>query len=343
MNGSAQAYVRKQQLLATVFSITTTTFLCLFGLQAFLNNNLPLATICGAGSIITIANIIFLKKSGNHQIACLVTVALMISLTLYLVSSGGAHNTGPLWCFVLPILIFYALELKLGLIVLIIYQLSLVILLLTPGTPFLFTTYDSHFIYRFLGSLISVSILAFAYEYSRQDWQKESNQLNIMLEKLSRTDDLTGLINRRDMNERMTEEVSRFKQNRHSFCLINCDIDHFKNINDQYGHDCGDVVLKAISEVLQENVKEQDKVCRWGGEEFLILLPETKLNKAFSTAERLRRLVEQKIVKYDNIIIQVTISLGVAEFDGTETLVHCIKTSDRRLYRSKGTGRNRVS
>ena len=343
MNCNAKAYVRKRQLLATVFSITTTIFLCLFGFDAFLDNNPHLAIICGIGGIITIANTLFLKKSGNHHVACFVTVILMICLTLYLVSSGGAYHTGPLWCFVLPTLIFYALELKLGLIVLIFYQLSIGGLLLTPNTPFLFTTYDINFVYRFLGSLMSVSILAFAYEYSRQDWQNESNQLNIMLEKLSRTDELTGLINRRDMNQRMNEEVARFKQNRHPFCLINCDIDHFKKINDQHGHDGGDAVLKAISKVLQKNLKEQDKICRWGGEEILILLPATRLEKAYSTAERLRHIIEKTPVNYDNAMIEITMSLGVAEFDGTETLLQCIKASDRRLYRSKETGRNRVS
>lgn len=343
MNSNAKARAKRQRLLATVFSNTTTIFLCLFGLKAFTSGNLPLAIVCGVGSMITLGNIIFLKKTGNHQIASLVTVVLMICLTLYLVSSGGAYNTGPLWCYVLPTLIFYVLELKLGLIVLILYQIILAVFLLAPGTPFLFTTYDINFVCRFLASLISVSILAFAYEYSRQDWQRESDQLNTMLEKLSRTDDLTGLINRRDMNDRMTEEVARFKQNHRPFCLISCDLDHFKRINDQYGHDCGDAVLKAISKTLKDNIKEQDKVCRWGGEEFLIILPETKLDKAHNTAERLRSIVEATTIDYHNIKIQITISLGVAEYDGTETLLQCIKTSDRRLYRSKETGRNRVS
>lgn len=344
LNGEKmEAQVRKQYFLATLFSVTCIAFLCLFGVQSFFNGNIFLGVTCMVGAVLNLVNLIFLRITKKYQVACLVIVLLMTLLTIYLVCSGGSNNTGPLWFYVMPILTFYVLELRYGLLTLVVLELLLIYILLVPENPILFADYDPYFISRFLGSLFAVSILAFAYEYSRQDWQKEIVGLSDALDKISRTDELTGLTNRRDMTERLEEEVARFKQNKRPFSIIVGDIDYFKQINDKYGHHCGDMVLKEIAHVMDSLTKEQDRVSRWGGEEFLVLLPDTNIEKGHVVAERLRQLVANLRILYDQQTIHTTMSFGVAEFNGSQDLTESMKTADNNLYYSKKNGRNCVA
>lgn len=342
-NHTITANTKKQYFLTILFSVTSILFLGAFGTLSIFQNNHILGATCLTGSALNIINLIYLHISGKYRVACLIIVILMIGLTVYLVCSGGSNNTGPLWVYVMPILIFYVLELRNGLITLIFLESVIAVILLLPDNPLLSTTYSSDFTIRFLASLFAVSILSFAFEFTRQDWQKEIINLNRLLEEASRTDELTGVTNRRDMNEKLVEEIARFKQNNRPFSLIMGDIDHFKRINDTYGHDCGDTVLKEITNLMVTMTKEQDKVSRWGGEEFLFMLPETPLEKGRFVAERLRKEIENLTIEYDNKSVQVTMSFGIVEYNGSQNLPECLKEADTKLYISKQRGRNCIS
>ncbi|WP_136806607.1 diguanylate cyclase [Desulfosediminicola flagellatus] len=337
------AQAKKQHFLTVLFSVTCIFFLSIFGTHSLYHNKVVLGSVCIGGAILNLVNFAFLRITGRYREACFIILLLMTVLTLYLICSGGSNNTGPLWFYVMPLLTFYVLELKFGIISMLGLLLMVALILLVPDNPFLQTQYASDFVTRFIASTISVSVLAFAFEYSRQDWVREITALNRTLEEMSRTDELTGLINRRDMKERLSEEVARFKQNKRAFSIVMGDIDHFKQINDTYGHDCGDVMLKSIAIEMELLTKEQDKVCRWGGEEFLLLLPETNLEEGVEVAERLRETLETLSIEYDTEILGVTMSFGVAEFNGSETLLDCLKRADGRLYHSKQNGRNQVT
>lgn len=162
------------------------------------------------------------------------------------------------------------------------------------------------------------------------------------LKVISVTDSLTGLYNRRHIILRMEDEASQRKRYGGRFSIILGDIDFFKRINDTYGHDCGDIVLKRIAEILRENAREQDVLSRWGGEEFLILLPMTEMEGALTLAERMRSAIENGIIEYKGHTINVTITLGVAEHQTGEHLDSAIKRADTALYLGKDEGRNRV-
>jgi diguanylate cyclase (GGDEF)-like protein len=159
---------------------------------------------------------------------------------------------------------------------------------------------------------------------------------------LATTDSLTGLLNRRSMEEQMKNELNRFRRNKIPFSILMGDIDHFKKINDTYGHDFGDYVLKGVAEILRMHTRGQDVICRWGGEEFLLMLPETNLNGAANLAEKIRVIVEKKSFEFHNMKTNLTLTFGVCEYDSGSSIEQCINIADKALYAGKIQGRNQV-
>lgn len=166
--------------------------------------------------------------------------------------------------------------------------------------------------------------------------QNENRIRELML-----TDPLTGLGNRRHLDERLQAEFSRAQRYNNSLCVVMTDIDHFKGINDTYGHNIGDHVLKMFATHLQEAVRASDFVARFGGEEFILVLPETTLQGALLLAERIRATLERK--DFSGIERRITASFGVTVTKKGDTLEEILLRADRALYVSKETGRNRVS
>jgi diguanylate cyclase (GGDEF)-like protein len=166
---------------------------------------------------------------------------------------------------------------------------------------------------------------------------------NSQLEALSRTDGLTGLYNRIYWEERLTEEFRRFQRTRSVNCsLVLFDIDHFKRVNDSYGHQAGDEVIRSTARILRESVRTTDLIGRYGGEEFGVMLVDTASDGAMVLAERLRTRIEAQTVQIDGREIRCTISLGIAQAsDSTESHRQWIESADQALYKAKQTGRNR--
>ncbi len=158
----------------------------------------------------------------------------------------------------------------------------------------------------------------------------------------SKTDSLTGLYNRRYIMERLEYELVAYTKTNKRFSIIIADIDLFKNVNDNFGHDCGDTVLKILSKSLQNIVRRQDSVCRWGGEEFLILLPETEIEDAGILADRIRAFIEEQAMDYNGAPVSVTMTFGVTVNENHELIGDTIKKADNALYEGKHKGRNCV-
>jgi len=162
------------------------------------------------------------------------------------------------------------------------------------------------------------------------------------MELLATTDTLTGLFNRRKMHELMNQEVIRHQRDKKSFLLVITDIDHFKQFNDNYGHDCGDYVLQQVSQLMKNSLRQQDVVARWGGEEFLIMLPETELEGGIQAIEKLRETLANTVYQYKTNTFSVTMTFGATIYDGSCDIDTCIKHADEVLYAGKRGGRNRV-
>lgn len=181
----------------------------------------------------------------------------------------------------------------------------------------------------------------FCYHYytvSRHN--RELQQVNRQLEYLSKSDHLTGLANRYLLHQAFENEIKRYHRYRHTFAIVIMDIDHFKQVNVSLGHVTGDEIIRHLSRLLAESVRENDLVGRWGGEEFMILCPETDLKGARAVAEHLRERISQTDFGID--IMTVTASFGVTDYRDEEMIEDCIGRADKALYEAKHGGRNRT-
>jgi diguanylate cyclase (GGDEF)-like protein len=174
--------------------------------------------------------------------------------------------------------------------------------------------------------------------------QDELKRRNKRLELLSRTDELTGLSNRRHFMERLGSEFVRSQRYRSSVSLVLLDVDHFKRVNDTYGHIVGDQVLVGVADCMTGLLRRCDVAARHGGEEFAMVLPETPESGALVVAERFRETVEEALFESPDVSVRVTVSLGVATYPGgrIETAEDLLRRADQALYAAKNAGRNRV-
>jgi len=169
-------------------------------------------------------------------------------------------------------------------------------------------------------------------------------QVNAELEVLGQTDGLTKLYNRTHWENQLKSEYKRFLRSHNVSCLVMLDIDFFKKINDNYGHLVGDAVIKHISSVISDHIRETDIAGRYGGEEFTILLVDTPLTHAHVFAERLRQTIEKSIVKYNDIEVTYTASMGISEVNGSiKTYEAWVECADNAMYQSKVNGRNCIT
>ncbi|AUD79472.1 GGDEF domain-containing protein [Kangiella profundi] len=172
---------------------------------------------------------------------------------------------------------------------------------------------------------------------------QELQQVNQKLEQLAATDSLTGIANRREFMNRAEEEISRANRNGTDLSMMVIDFDQFKNVNDEYGHQAGDKVLKEFVRLSKEIMRPSDLLGRIGGEEFALLLPETELSSSIKVAERLREYIEDSPVTYNNQTINLTISIGLAQYQPkVDTVKKWLHRADQLLYQAKDKGRNRV-
>lgn len=168
------------------------------------------------------------------------------------------------------------------------------------------------------------------------------NAANDRLQQLASLDFLTGITNRRYFYENAERVLQRSRQEKSTVSVIMFDLDHFKKINDEYGHETGDVVLRSVTKPVTKTLRPLDLFSRTGGEEFLILLPSVHLEEAAIIAERIRLAVAGIDVTVGDSTINVAVSLGVAQWDGKESLQRLVSRVDQAMYDAKNAGRNCV-
>lgn len=169
-------------------------------------------------------------------------------------------------------------------------------------------------------------------------------ELNIELYKEASLDGLTQTYNKTHFKELLTKEISFSKRHETPLSLAMLDIDHFKKINDTYGHQAGDYILATLASITLKNLRKEDIVARYGGEEFCIILKKTDIDKGYKICEKIRKLIEKKEFTYDKSIIPVTISMGISQLDEQiSTNNDFIKSVDAKLYESKENGRNQTT
>jgi diguanylate cyclase (GGDEF)-like protein len=172
--------------------------------------------------------------------------------------------------------------------------------------------------------------------------QSELLEAKKRLEIQSRTDPLTGVLNRRAILSQIENELSRAKRNNAHISISMLDLDHFKKINDTFGHLAGDTVLRECMNRVKESIRTYDTIGRFGGEEFIVVFPEAKQEGALAIAERIRLKINEKNADVNGVSIPFTISQGLATCNGKSNIDELIAKADEALYRAKENGRNRV-
>jgi two-component system, cell cycle response regulator len=176
------------------------------------------------------------------------------------------------------------------------------------------------------------------------DKNRELEAANRKLRKLSITDGLTGLFNHRHMHEQLHEEFERSRRSEDPIAVLMMDLDRFKQVNDTYGHPTGDVILYETARILRDSAREIDMIGRYGGEEFMAILPGTDESEAARFAERVRQRVADHVYRDESTEVQMTTSAGVASYPGASVDApdDLIKFADQALYQAKESGRNRI-
>ena len=178
---------------------------------------------------------------------------------------------------------------------------------------------------------------------SEREARGESERLNRMLAEMAAVDPLTGLLNRRAAQEALEDELQRSRRLGEPFSVLMIDADHFKSINDLHGHAVGDRALQHLGTLLSAQMRDIDRVGRWGGEEFIVLLPGTPLAQAQEVAERLRERTQSLPPRWQERAVPLTVSLGVSQWAGpSDELSALMARADAAMYRAKANGRNRV-
>ncbi|NQZ21132.1 MAG: diguanylate cyclase [Colwellia sp.] len=177
------------------------------------------------------------------------------------------------------------------------------------------------------------------------EMQDKLNDTLNELKELASHDSLTGLLNRRAIMEGLPKEIKRMKRQEHVLCIGMCDIDHFKQVNDTYGHLVGDEVLKEVTKRMAATLREYDLLGRYGGEEFLVITPVDSNKNGLMVYQRICDVVSSQAIKVNNLSISVTISCGVATYSAdsdVQTITELIARADEALYQAKDNGRNQV-
>lgn len=302
------------------------------------------------GSILLLAaavNAVLLLGKGYFKLPLLalqVAAGSVIALYFYLLVWGGWAGTGALWGLALAPAVLMLLGHRLGLLVFIVlFAATWLVFELGDGEawtahllPAELSVYES----RYLCVLALLGFYGFLLEFDRHRAIRALLKTQTELSRLATRDELTGIPNRRAMQQTLRWAERRSQEKRCGYGLVLGDIDLFKQINDTHGHDCGDQVIAAVATALSQGLRDGDMVARWGGEEFLVLLPDTDRDGALAVAAKLREAAAGVRVRYGAVELAPTLSFGVVAAEDCEPVDQSIRRADRALYRAKRGGRN---
>lgn len=331
---------RKRYILMFVCYITS-TIMILYGFKNIQSDNPLLPTILFGTALAFCLNIFWFQVSKRLNQACFVEALLVGIFVVALVYQGGYNNTALYWVFPFPAILFGLLGIRYATIFNLALFLILAVFLFNPDL--LLAQYKDAESSRFLASLLIVMAVCFLnesfHERSYHAWDLLQQSKDIQ----ANTDSLTQLANRRFIDTHFEAALNQEPEAFLPLGIVMCDIDHFKAINDNFGHHKGDEVLIALAEQFRMHLRHQDFACRNGGEEFLLLLPKTNFTDTKAVAEKIRRsLAVQRYLVVDGPE-SITASFGIAVCNTPTEFISALKMADERLYQSKRNGRNQVS
>jgi diguanylate cyclase (GGDEF)-like protein len=332
--------ISRRHFLLTLFNAVAILALSAFSINAIKADRIPLAIALTLALLMGITSIVVLHISKTTRMSTAVSLTAATGLLLFLIVTGGVENTGMLWCYPIMAVVIVLAGVKHGMYLIGVIMSITAAIFLLPSVPSYFAVYTTEVKIRFFASNVALAIFVTLTEYARARNQSELLKLSAQLDELSYTDLLTGLPNRRFIQECMSAENSRRSRYKRPYTIIFGDVDNFKSINDNYGHEAGDQVLKAIAVKMRSILRSEDIAGRWGGEEFLIVVPESDEKKGLEAAERIRKAIANTPISYRNHDISVTMSFGVETVLTEGGIEEFIDNADRKLYAAKRNGKN---
>jgi len=334
---------RRKRITAVFILLIMISATFVFSFYHLSQGHYHIVTMDGVGFLYALFLLCYVRRQKRAPVVYWLIGTLAVLFCSITAVLGRTEISYYFWVFVLPAISFSLLGDKNGLACCLVFFLLCLFLMTAPEYLMSSKPYSSSIIMRSMIIYLVLTFIMYYYESSQQMLIRYIQEEKERFENASKHDALTGLSNRRDIMEKIEEEQERSVRSDKPFTLIMCDIDHFKRINDDFGHDSGDYVLKMIAHLLKDQVRGIDCSSRWGGEEFLIMLVETDLDGGQNVAERIRKRIEKSVFTYKDTKIPVTMTFGLSMYQGTgDDIEACIKRADNALYEGKNQGRNRV-
>ncbi|MGP4845646.1 GGDEF domain-containing protein [Marinobacter sp. 1Y8] len=328
--------------LISWLSLGAVPLLCFFSIRAWGRDDiLPIGMLTGIALLLLLNTIVYLLGK-NRKLHRRGFIILITVLFMYLALAGIEDGAAVLWLFAYPPIIFYISSLKVGILTCAFGLISLTALFTPVGTSLFGTPYSNSFKLMMISVLAFEMICCFVLDLSRRRAKENLIILAREHEYAAKHDAMTGLANRREGLHQLESEYERYQRNQRRFSVILMDIDLFKSVNDNFGHQAGDKLIALVASKLHETCRKIDTLSRWGGEEFLAILPETSCEEAAHSADRIRKAIAAASITHDGNRINATISAGVASIQGTEPADSLLQRADEALYTAKATGRNKV-
>ncbi len=301
-----------------------------------------------SGILLLLSVKIFLLVSLHYKLLSVNVVQPLSVLSLalfgyFILLSDNFDPSGSLvWFIIFPPMIMFTMNLKAGTISFFVYYLSLCLLVFSPLSIYLNKNLTQPQLLRFLIAVLGAFVFSWFIEFIRFKTKSALLTAYKKNEEYAFTDVLTNLKNRRSFNKIMPEVIKKTKIDDSHFTLMLIDIDYFKKINDTYGHDMGDLALQHVSKILETQKNPTDYAFRWGGEEFVLLMPTLSVSHAEDAANRIRLKVEKTPYILDDTVLNITVSIGYYVGNSKSTQHEAITLADENVYTAKSNGRNCV-
>lgn len=328
----------RKDFLIAVYAIVGALIMVPLGTLSIINGHTMLGEILVANAVFSLGLMVYSRISQRVHLVSYLFAAQGGILGLFLVVHGGIDGTGVYYTPALAlIMIMLAItSMRSGFIISFIFLAALVVGLYSEAL----TVYQYSEIHksRIIIGLSCILIMALIAEWMRIQSYAAISKANRQLSVDANHDPLTKLLNRRGFEI----EIDHMGGTDFPATLAVIDIDHFKKINDEYGHDAGDIALQQISEYLKSNIKGKDLVCRWGGEEFVVLFRHTSINNAVSVLTQLGQIVRSTSINHRNKRFHLTFSAGIAQLRYRNDFRRCMNQADELLFQAKQSGRDRI-
>ena len=306
---------------------------------AFINSGYLLAFTLVVSSFVYVSA--FNIARGLEKSATVILYNLY-ALMFYLVLTGGAQGTGPIWIFIVSPVTYSIRGLKRGTFDIVLFLLAIILGFYCTDTFNIYDYSPEQFPIRILLAFIIVASLSGYYEFSKEKYSSKIIALSQKNEFLATIDPLTNLPNRRFTMNKLVTFKNELKNNNIPFVILLADVDNFKKINDQYGHDFGDEALIHLAKAFEKSIPQNAIASRWGGEEFLIVIPNATVDEGEQIAEKIHNLLKISAVSLFSDSINMTLSIGITSANAERSIDLDIKCADELLYKAKEQGKNRT-